>query len=304
MKKLFCFVALAATAFLSSCNNDDNSNTNNGNTTPPPPAEENPVTSIVLSSDITTIEAGDGSVTFNVADQGGNNVTTQCTIIVNNAALQGNIFTPTNGGTYTIKATYQELTSNTITITVTQEPDNAFTINNNEPVTTNNSNLIYTGTEGSINVWALIVRDGVPGNNIDDEPENYGLIVFSTIQPEGQQELAYPTPAGTIFNGGQFPGTLYAQFKTGGTTGTEIYSDETTTMLNIDLMEINTTASTWKFYYGLQSQNGTIVNGYFNGNYSFIDDSGSELDRKNRNTKVVRLSPEKIKENIASILKK
>lgn len=303
MKKLFCFVAVAATAFLSSCNNDDNSNTNSGNTTPPPPTEENPVTSIVLSSDAATIELGAGSFTFNVASQAGNNLTAGSAITINNAAIQGNVFTPTEAGTFIVKATYQELTSNTVTVTVTSpEPDNMFKINNGEPVITNSSNLIYAGTQQNINIWGVIVRDGEPGTDIDTEPANYGVIIFTTLQPEGQTELAYPSPGNITYTGG-VPGTLQAQFKTSGDNATEIYSLDTTTALNINLMDLNTTASTWKFEYNLELQDGTKVNGYFNGNYSYIDDSSSELDRKS-NTKLKRLSPAKIKENIANMLKR
>ena len=74
-------------------------------------------TSLTLAASEDTV-ATNGSVTFTVSDDLGNDVTSSSEIKVNNAVIASNPYTFTTAGSYTVQATYQSLTSNQLTVTV------------------------------------------------------------------------------------------------------------------------------------------------------------------------------------------
>lgn len=77
-----------------------------------------PITSITLTASSTGVSTG-GTVTFTVKTNTNVDVTGQSTILVNNSAISGNSFTTNTQGTYTVKATYNSLTSNEVQVTFT-----------------------------------------------------------------------------------------------------------------------------------------------------------------------------------------
>lgn len=114
MKKLFCFLAIAATAAFTSCSSDDDSgNTDN-------PGTGDVVTGITLTSSASSVTLGDAFV-FTVKNNLNEDVTSSSTIYVNDAAITGSSFTPDAIGSYTVHATNGEFTSADVTVSVTEE---------------------------------------------------------------------------------------------------------------------------------------------------------------------------------------
>lgn len=116
MKKLFLFLAVASTSMFVSCSDDDSKGDGGGGSTA--------ATSIVLAANVTAVEVGQ-PVVFTVTDNNANVVTSTSTILVNNVEITGSTFTPTEAGSFAIKATHKNskdvvLESNTVTITVTE----------------------------------------------------------------------------------------------------------------------------------------------------------------------------------------
>lgn len=91
--------------------------------------EENPIliTSITLSTPQVNINLGE-TYTFNIVDNNGNNVQTNIKIYADNMIVTGHSFTPSNEGTYSIYAKYNEISSNILTLTVTKAPASSITI--------------------------------------------------------------------------------------------------------------------------------------------------------------------------------
>jgi hypothetical protein len=114
MKKIFLFLAVAGSAFMTSCSDDDSTST--------------PVaSSIALTSDVQTLDLGNGSFNMTVTNDLGENVTATSTFYVDDAAIASNVFTPTEAGTYVLHATNGTLVSNDVTVTVTT-PATAITL--------------------------------------------------------------------------------------------------------------------------------------------------------------------------------
>lgn len=101
-----CFIALFA-LLIYSCSSDDG-----GGDSPS-------VTSITLTSSSQTLDIG-GQFTFTVKDNNNQDVTSQSTITVGGVAISGNTYTANAAGTYQVKATYNNVTSNVVSITVNQ----------------------------------------------------------------------------------------------------------------------------------------------------------------------------------------
>ncbi|RZK05101.1 MAG: hypothetical protein EOO46_16125 [Flavobacterium sp.] len=80
------------------------------------------INTITLSSSATTVELGN-SITFSVIMNTDTDVTSDAVFYVNDAAIEGNTFSPTTDGTFTVVAKYvinsETLTSNSITINAT-----------------------------------------------------------------------------------------------------------------------------------------------------------------------------------------
>lgn len=80
----------------------------------------NQLTSISLTSDTAGVVVG-GTFTFTVTGNNNEALTSTATISVNGSAITGNTFTPTAGGDYTVVATYDGLTSNTLVVNAVPE---------------------------------------------------------------------------------------------------------------------------------------------------------------------------------------
>lgn len=121
MKKLFCFLAIAATAAFTSCSSDDDSGNNDNG------GGGDVVTGITLTSSSSTVTLG-SAFTFTVKNNLNEDVTAASTIYVDDTALEGNTYTATEAGTYTVHATNGDFTSADVTVTVTEEVATVLTI--------------------------------------------------------------------------------------------------------------------------------------------------------------------------------
>ncbi|MGB0892226.1 MAG: Omp28-related outer membrane protein [Flavobacteriaceae bacterium] len=113
--KLFNFITILATIFIMSCSSDagdpDPNNGNNGNNTNTSP------TAITLTSDKSVFDIG-GTVNFTVKTNQNVNVSSDAIIKVNGTAITGNSYTPSTHGALVVSATFSNLTSNELSITV------------------------------------------------------------------------------------------------------------------------------------------------------------------------------------------
>lgn len=105
--KIFLFVAVAA---LFSCSSSEDGGDGNGD-------GNNGPSSITLNASSFFIDFGD-SVTFNVTTNQGDDVTSDATVRVNGTPISGATYTASATGTYTVDATYNTLTSASITLQV------------------------------------------------------------------------------------------------------------------------------------------------------------------------------------------
>ncbi|WP_396155611.1 Omp28-related outer membrane protein [Flavobacterium macrobrachii] len=82
--------------------------------------QQQEITSIVLSSSQTNLAVGN-SVTFTVNSNFGSNITDESEIFIDDQPILGNSYTFTQTGNYSIRASYLNFQSNTISITVNEE---------------------------------------------------------------------------------------------------------------------------------------------------------------------------------------
>ncbi|QEE48189.1 hypothetical protein FUA48_00930 [Flavobacterium alkalisoli] len=365
MKKIICFLALAATAAFTSCSNDDDSGNNSGNE----------VTAIDLTSSTESIVLGEGSFTFTVKDQNGNTVT-DATLTANQTAITSP-WTPEAIGTYTIKATYGQLTDeltvtvneqgNTVTainltasaesveagtavtftvtdqdnavvtgatltandtpitspwtpeisgeyvivatlgeltvainVTVTDAPqtENIFTVNGTEYQTTNNV-LIYFGTDAGVNYWVLASYSST-GEGEEAEVINESDIIFTSLQTN-ETTLDFPTPQ-TITFGEQNPGTKDASIIFDTTNELEITDEISSLNLTINSITLAETVEEQfiNYNYSLELNNGTTVEGTFNGNWGFLNASQTAGRNSNSSKQVIKVSKSQILQRIKS----
>ena len=86
--------------------------------------DDGAVTAIELSVDKAKIVAdGQDAAVFKVVDNLGTDVTSQCTFTVNNEAYSGTSFTSAEEGTFRVKAQWQDLESNLVSITAVDASD-------------------------------------------------------------------------------------------------------------------------------------------------------------------------------------
>ena len=199
MKKLFLFLAVASTSMFVSCSDDDSKGDGGGGSTA--------ATSIVLAANVTAVEVGQ-PVVFTVTDNNAKVVTSTSTILVNNVEITGSTFTPTEAGSFAIKATHKNskdvvLESNTVTVTVTApvtvEPNSMFFNNENYPV--NTSVLIFWGgwaadenaTEATHGLWSYVMTDDTTGEVIYDTTTANNYIDVELIVPVVDGNVALPT---------------------------------------------------------------------------------------------------------------
>lgn len=157
MKKLFLFLAMAGTAFFTSCSDDDQ----------PTPTPEPVATAIVLTANVTTIDLGE-AVTLTVMNDLAQNVTSTSTFTANNTAISGATFTPTAAGTFTLKATNGTLVSNNVVITVNPVAElNSIFVNNTNNTVTNSATVFWGGwaedpnaTEPTHGLFSMVAVNG------------------------------------------------------------------------------------------------------------------------------------------------
>lgn len=296
MKKLFYFIAVASTALFTSCGNDDAA----------PTAVQVAPTAITLSSNVNTIDLGAGSFTFTVLNQDGVNIANDAIITVNSAPISGVTWTSTSVGTFIVKATYNNVSSNTINVTVTQpevpQAENIFTVNNIEFATTR-SILMYHGTdENNLNRWVAVALK----SEDDSASENQVFISFTNVQPAGQDEIAFPTVANMSL-GSQQPATVDAGVLFD--FDNQLNTIDELQMANLNLISFtapqhNNDTESWRFTYEIKLNDGTFVRGNYHGDYAFTNQSSSHDRRANTSKKVTKLSSTQIQRNIARALNK
>ncbi|WP_435134067.1 hypothetical protein [Formosa sp. A9] len=186
MKKFFllCSLFVGTSTLILSCSSSDDGSTEE------PIIEEPVATSITLSADVTTIDMGD-SITLTVMNDLDENVTATSTYYVNESEIS-QVFTPNQAGSYTIHATNDGLTSNTVTVEVNAvQEDNAifFEAVNYE---VKNSILAYFGPVDALDdgaeanthgLWAVVAGNGDFQNT---ESTNYiQLVLLTDLDEEG-----------------------------------------------------------------------------------------------------------------------
>ncbi len=171
-----CFVLLL-TLSLIGCSSDSDSDDGNNN-------PNNSITSITIS------RVGGGelfpgdTVIFTVETNTDQTITSQSTISVNGSAISGNSYLTTTSGQLSVSATYDNLTSNTLQVTVNEPaPITSITLSRvgNGPIYPgdNISFEVIGDTDEDVTSESTISVDGTPisGNNYEATME--GDLVFS-----------------------------------------------------------------------------------------------------------------------------
>ena len=150
---------------------DEPSENNNNN--------NNQVTSITISSDVSNVLVGE-AITFSVVTNTNENVTSSTIISVNGNSLSGNTFTPSIAGSFTVIATYNSLTSNSITVSAQAELTSLSLSTNNNPVYQGDSIVFsVTGNTGEVlTTQATITHNGVDVGGNSYATSNTGLHEF------------------------------------------------------------------------------------------------------------------------------
>jgi hypothetical protein len=106
--KIFLFVAVAA---LFSCSSSNDGGNGDGD------GDGGGLTSITITASSQFVDFG-STVNFTVKTNEGTDVTSSASILVNNESISGSSFTATETGEYSVKATYETLTSSAINVNV------------------------------------------------------------------------------------------------------------------------------------------------------------------------------------------
>lgn len=283
MKKLFCFLAVAGSALFTSCSSDDDNGTGDGGNT---------VTEITLSSNINTVVLGEGSFTFTVADQDGNDLTSSSEILVNDVAIEGSTWEPTEAGTFTVEATYENLTSDVVTVTVTEAtvtPENSFVIdgvNYETPTALFGYRGISETAEGSgeyFIAWDFnpFLQEGTA--EAPTYPNDFYITVGYPIEPTGE-ENGQPTftivaPAEGTFT--YTSETLPSVFDTyiinnnsellpeDAAERAELIEEVTLNINSLVLAQNEDETTTLSATYTVTLTNGTVIEGQFSGDSGF-----------------------------------
>ena len=282
MKKIFLFLAVAGTTFLTSCNSDDDNGTTPGNETPV-------ATSIVLSSNLQTVEVG-GAFTFTVTDNLGVNVTSASTVLVNNVAIEGNVFTPTEAGTFAVKAQNGTFESAVVTVTVTApdtvEADNSIVVDGVNYVT-DKSILYYLGTEGNINYWAVNAYNQVGSGTTATYPNDVYLYITSAQASATTLDLptigSYAKGVETAVNN-VFDVELILNSE-----DYAVFGDVNTINFNLTATTATATAQNWAFNYTSTLTDGTVISGDFEGDFGFSDETAGR-SAKGKDAKIVKIT--------------
>lgn len=300
MKKIFCFLAVASTAFFASCSSDDSGD---DNTTTPPVVEEE-VTAITVTSNTPSVELGNAFV-LTTKDQDGNTLTQGVTYTVADAAITSP-WAPAAVGTYTVVAHYAELTAQ-VNVTVTEEEvpvapvaSDSFVIGDTNYETNLGAfafNGIYsTETEGEyIIVWAFnpYFTDGT------SYPNDVYIYFSKPITPTGTDEetgqptftLVYPiaeshswaTDIDDVWivanNSALLPETAEERLAS--------ISDVTLDITALQFAQAEGDTSNLEATYTITLTDGTVINGEYSGETGIYDATQAG---RNINAKTVKLS--------------
>lgn len=271
-------MAVAGTALFTSCSKDNNNDSGHH------------VTAITLTSNIDSVELGSGSFTFMVADQDGNDLTADSDITVNDVAIDGSTWEPTEAGTFNVVATYGDFTSNTVTVTVTTPvptPDNSVVMGT-DSYPTDQSILAYLGTDTSagLSYWVANAYnqegDGDSATYPNDE-----YIYFTTPQTS-TTDIDFPTTGSYVFGDDATANSIFnVEINIDGTN----YADDTTLATDAS-MTINDfqmgdgsdpATQTWSYDYSVTLANGDVINGNFNGQWGFYNATGGRQAARTAN---------------------
>ncbi|RYJ42023.1 hypothetical protein [Flavobacterium beibuense] len=300
MKKLFCFLAVAATAAFTSCSSDDDSGNNGEN-----PGTGNEVTAITLSASATSVDLGT-AVTFTVVDQDGDAVT-NATLTANGNAITSP-WTAETAGEYTVVATLGELTSS-VTVTVTEEDttpvaSDSFVIDDTN-YETNVGAFAYRGiyaaeTEGEyVIVWDfnpyLVVGTGEEATF----PNDLYITLQFPITPTGENEAGEPTFTITNPTTGEFTldtnildawiiANSEALLPTDATERAAAISDITLNITALQFAETEGGSSNLEATYTITLTNGTVINGEYSGETGMYDGTNQGRGISIKNTTVAK----------------
>lgn len=280
MKKVFFFLALAGTTFVTSCNSDDD----NGTTTPVAPV----ATSIVLTSDVETVEVG-GAFTFTVTDDLAADVTSTSTFLVNNVAIESNVFTSTEAGTFTVKAQNGTLESAPVTVTVTApaivEADNSIVVDGVNYVT-DKSILYYLGTEGNINYWAVNAYNQVGTGAAATYPND--VFIYITSAQVSTTTLELPTITTYTKGVETAVNNIFDVELILNSEDYALFTDVNTVNFNLTAITATSTVQNWSFNYASTLNDGTVISGDFEGDFGFSDETATGKLAVGKNAKIVK----------------
>jgi hypothetical protein len=153
MKKILLLIAVVGMTAFTSCSGDDDS----------APA----VTAITLTASAAQVDSG-VEVDLSVQSNLNTDVTATSTFTANGTAISGATFSSLTAGTYSIVATYNGVTSNTVTVTVLPA---IYALHNGVVITPNRNALIYYGSgdvleDGVIrSYWTYLTYTGTSIND-------------------------------------------------------------------------------------------------------------------------------------------
>ncbi|MEZ4854583.1 Omp28-related outer membrane protein [Flavobacterium sp.] len=184
-KKIFYFVLLLGVIF-TSCSSDDNSSSDDST-----PADYN----IILTADANSKFVDDVFV-FTIKKSDGTDITSQASIKVDGVAIDGNEFSSSSEGDFSVVATYLDKTSNTVTLAVTP-PATSITASTNSNTYNINSNVTVvvtsnTGVNVSQNSTVYVNGNAIEGNSFSPPTEGVYDIYATYINQIGQT-LTSPT---------------------------------------------------------------------------------------------------------------
>jgi hypothetical protein len=186
MKKLNLLLAAMFFGLFISCSKSDSGTGDTG------------IQSISIATDFVNRYTGE-SFTFTVVTNEATDVSSQAVIIVNNVPIVGNVFTPTTAGSYAVKATFSNQTSQVIFVNVTVAPIplTSITLTSNliSAMTGDNLAFVVTGNNTSVlSTTSTIFVDNVAitGNNYTATTTGT-LSVYATYLTSANVTLTSPT---------------------------------------------------------------------------------------------------------------
>ncbi len=186
MKKLNLLLAVLFFGLFISCSNSDSGSGNPG------------IQSISIATDFVNRYTGE-SFTFTVVTNEATDVSSQAVIIVNNVPIVGNVFTPTTAGSYSVKATFSNQTSQVIFVNVTVAPIplTSITLTSNllSAMTGDNLAFVVTGNNASVltaTSTIFVDNNAITGNRFTTTTAGT-LSVYSTYLTPANVTLTSPT---------------------------------------------------------------------------------------------------------------